>query len=148
MSALTAELKDRQSPVAAWLSTTFPECREVQDEFRKAAGAQRISMSAGAVPGTQGAAIDFWLRMRLISRPAENQRFLVSANIAHADQHCPSMIVSPRGEVLGELPAGQHGVLRQVIDLEETGSWYLGQRRQDVLLLNYHGSTPPPVQHS
>jgi predicted amidohydrolase len=87
-------------------------------------------------------------RSHLISRAAENQRFLASANIAHPDQHCPSMIVSPRGEVLGELPAGQHGVLRQVIDLEEAGSWYLGQRRQDVLSLDYHAGGVTAVGRS
>lgn len=87
-------------------------------------------------------------RSHLISRAAENQRFLVSANIAHPDRHCPSMIVSPRGEVIGELPAGQHGVLRQVIGLDEAGSWYLGQRRQDVLSLDYHGSPLRPEQRS
>ncbi|GLW33782.1 carbon-nitrogen hydrolase [Actinoplanes regularis] len=77
-------------------------------------------------------------RSHLISRAAENQRFLASSNIAHPDQHCPSMLVSPRGEVLGELPAGRSDVLRHTIDLDETGSWYLDQRRQDVLSLDYH----------
>jgi len=68
-------------------------------------------------------------------RDAENQRFLAAANAAHPDQHCPSMLVSPRGEVLGELPMGPSGLLRHDIDLSETGDWYLGQRRQDVLSL-------------
>jgi len=30
MSALTYEVKDRQSPVSAWLSTTFPQFKEIQ----------------------------------------------------------------------------------------------------------------------
>ncbi|MCO8269658.1 carbon-nitrogen hydrolase family protein [Actinoplanes sp. TRM 88003] len=77
-------------------------------------------------------------RSHLISRAAENQRFLASANITHPHQHCPSMLISPRGEVLGELPAGRDGILRHTIDLDETGTWYLGQRRQDVLSLDYH----------
>ncbi|WP_127506114.1 carbon-nitrogen hydrolase family protein [Actinoplanes solisilvae] len=79
-------------------------------------------------------------RSHLISRAAENQRFLVSANIAHPDQHCPSMVVSPRGEVLAELPAGRTDILRQVVDLDATSGWYLGQRRQDVIALNYRPS--------
>ncbi|WP_230689657.1 carbon-nitrogen hydrolase family protein [Catellatospora paridis] len=77
-------------------------------------------------------------RSHLISRAAENQRFLASANIAHPDQHCPSMVVSPRGEVLGELAPRHTGLLRHVLDLDETRDWYLRQRRQDVLSLHYH----------
>jgi predicted amidohydrolase len=79
-------------------------------------------------------------RSHLISRAAENQRFLASANIAHPDQHCPSMVVSPRGEVLGELRPGQADLLRHTINLDEVAGWYLGQRRQDVLSLAYRGS--------
>lgn len=70
MSALTYEVKDRQSPVAAWLSTTFPQFKEIQDEFRIAAGVQRVLMPAGVAPGTQGAAIDFWLRMIIDPQPS------------------------------------------------------------------------------
>jgi hypothetical protein len=57
------------------------------------------------------------------------------SNIAHPDQHCPSMVVSPRGEVPAELPAGRVDVLRQVVDRDATSGWYLGQRRQDVIAL-------------
>jgi hypothetical protein len=63
MSALTHEVKDPQSPVAVWLRTTFPEHKEVQTAFRVAAGPQRVLMPATVAPGTQGAAIDWWLRM-------------------------------------------------------------------------------------
>lgn len=78
-------------------------------------------------------------RSHLISRAAENQRFLAAANIAHPDQHCPSMIVSPRGEVLAELPPGSPGLLRHTVDLAGNSGWYLGQRRHDVLSSTYHG---------
>ncbi|WP_212828732.1 carbon-nitrogen hydrolase family protein [Catellatospora sp. TT07R-123] len=87
-------------------------------------------------------------RSHLISRAAENQRFLASANIAHPDQHCPSMVVSPRGEVLGELAPGRTGLLRHVLDSDEAGNWYLGQRRQDVLSLHYHRSGSSPTATS
>lgn len=70
MSALTYEVKDRQSPVAAWLSATFPQHKEIQAQFRIAAGPQRIVMPAGVAPGTQGAAIDFWLRMLIDPQPS------------------------------------------------------------------------------
>ncbi|GAA2689510.1 carbon-nitrogen hydrolase family protein [Actinoplanes palleronii] len=79
-------------------------------------------------------------RSHLISRAAENQRFLVSANIAHPDQHCPSMIVSPRGEILAELPPGSPGLLRHTVDLADNSRWYLDQRRHDVLSSTYHGA--------
>jgi len=47
------------------------------------------------------------------------------------------MIISPRGEVLGELPAGRTAVLRAVIDTEDTSDWFLSQRRADVVRLHY-----------
>ena len=72
-------------------------------------------------------------RSHLISRAAENQRFVLAANVAGPHQHCPSMIISPRGEVLAELSPGDTAVLRTTIDLDEAASWYLGQRRQDII---------------
>ena len=48
------------------------------------------------------------------------------------------LLISPRGEVLAELPTGRDGTLRHTVDLDEAGSWYLGQRRHDVLSLKYH----------
>ncbi|HEY3502522.1 MAG TPA: carbon-nitrogen hydrolase family protein [Actinocatenispora sp.] len=83
-------------------------------------------------------------RSHLISRAAENQRFLASANVAHPDQHCPTMVVSPRGEVLGELPAGRTDLLRHTLDLAETADWYLGQRRRDVLSVTLSGTGDRP----
>ena len=66
MSALTAEVRDRQSPVATWLSTTFPEFKE---QFRIAVS-RAILMPPSVAPGTQGAAIDFWLRMLTDPQPS------------------------------------------------------------------------------
>jgi hypothetical protein len=63
-------VKDRQSPVAVWLSATFPQHKEIQTQFRIAAGPQRILMPAGVAPGTQGSAIDFWLRMLIDPQPS------------------------------------------------------------------------------
>jgi predicted amidohydrolase len=114
-------------------------CREIrfpeQWQYLATAGAQLFVYLTNAA--NTGEAEGVW-RSHLISRAAENQRFLASANIAHPDQHCPSMVVSPRGEVLGELPAGRPGLLRHTLKMNEIGSWYLGQRRQDVLSLAYH----------
>ncbi|GAA3083860.1 hypothetical protein JOF29_004432 [Kribbella aluminosa] len=63
MSALTDEVKDPASPVALWLRSTFPDHKEIQKSFRVAAGPQQLLMPATVAPGTQGAAIDWWLRM-------------------------------------------------------------------------------------
>ncbi|MEV6849284.1 nitrilase-related carbon-nitrogen hydrolase [Actinoplanes sp. NPDC051411] len=114
-------------------------CREIrfpeQWQHLAGAGAELLVYMTNAANTRETDGV--W-RSHLISRAAENQRFVVSANIAHPDQHCPSMVVSPRGEVLGELPDGAPGLLRQALDLTQVGDWYLGQRRQDVLSVFYH----------
>ena len=71
-------------------------------------------------------------RAMLITRAAENQRFLVSANAASSFQHCPSMVIGPDGAVVAELTTGKTQVLRVDVDLENTADWYLGQRRRDL----------------
>lgn len=76
-------------------------------------------------------------RSHLISRAAENQRFVLAANVADPCQHCPTVIISPRGEVLAELTRGETGVLKTTIDFDEATDWYLGQRRQDIVKLSY-----------
>jgi predicted amidohydrolase len=50
---------------------------------------------------------------------AANRRFVIACNVASPRQHCPSMIISPRGEILGALPASQPAALRTVIDTED-----------------------------
>ncbi|MEV4811061.1 hypothetical protein [Micromonospora avicenniae] len=47
------------------------------------------------------------------------------------------MVVSPRGEVLAELPPGQAGTLRVTVDLTEVSDWTLDQQRRDVVDLRY-----------
>ncbi|MFF5077259.1 carbon-nitrogen hydrolase family protein [Actinoplanes sp. NPDC000266] len=114
-------------------------CREIrfpeQWQHLAAAGAQLFVYLTNAANPREPEGV--W-RSHLVSRAAENQRHLVSANIPDPAQHCPSMVVSPRGEVLAELPAGRPGLLRQTIDLARTADWYLGQRRRDVVSLTYH----------
>lgn len=72
-------------------------------------------------------------RSHLISRAAENQRFLVGANVAHARQHCPTVIIAPNGEVLDEAELGSTTLIRQTLDLAQNADWYLDQCRTDVL---------------
>lgn len=78
-------------------------------------------------------------RSHLISRAAENQRFVLAANVAHFLQHCPSMIVAPDGEVLAEASGERTTVLRETLDLEQNGNWYLSQCRRDVVGMYYQG---------
>lgn len=100
MSALTYEVKDRQSPVAAWLCATFPDGKEIQTRFRVEAGSQRVMMPAGVAPGTQGAAIDFWLRMLVDPQPS-----LALPLIGLLSGRAPGM--SAGKELLAELAAGE-----------------------------------------
>ncbi|KUL26215.1 carbon-nitrogen hydrolase family protein [Actinoplanes awajinensis] len=116
-------------------------CREIrfpeQWQHLAAAGTDLFAYLTNAANRNEPPGV--W-RSHLISRAAENQRFLAAANIAHPDQHCPSMIVSPRGEVLAELPPGSPGLLRHTADLADNSRWYLDQRRHDVLPSTYHGA--------
>jgi hypothetical protein len=63
VSALTYEIKDVASPVSRWLRGTFPQHKEIQAAYRVAAGVARVVPSPAVAPGTQGAAIDWWLRI-------------------------------------------------------------------------------------
>jgi len=78
-------------------------------------------------------------RAHLISRAAETQRFVLAANVAHGTQHCPTMVVSPRGLVLAEAPAGTAATLELTIDLADTRDTYLSQQRGDVVSIAWHG---------
>jgi predicted amidohydrolase len=114
-------------------------CREIrfpeQWQHLAAEGARFFAYLTNAANPREPAGV--W-RSHLISRAAENQRFVLAANIPDPHQHCPSMIVSPRGEVVAELPMGRPGILRHTIDLKESSDWYLDQRRRDVVGLAYH----------
>jgi predicted amidohydrolase len=82
-------------------------------------------------------------RAHLISRAAETQRFVLAANVASPGQHCPTMIASPRGEVVAEAEPGTAATLRATLDLGRTRDAYLSQQRGDVVSVNY-----PLGQHS
>jgi len=77
-------------------------------------------------------------RAHLISRAAETQRFVLAANAAHGTQHCPTMVVSPRGQVLAEAPAGTTEILALTIDLADNRDTYLRQQRDDVVSIAWH----------
>jgi predicted amidohydrolase len=109
-------------------------CREIvfpeQWRYLAEAGAQAFIYLTNAVNAAVPAGV--W-SSHLISHAAVNQRFVIACNVADPGQHCPSMIVSPRGEVLGDLPASEAAVLQTVIDTGDVSDWYLSQRRTDVL---------------
>jgi predicted amidohydrolase len=118
-------------------------CREIlfaeQWQYLAGAGAEIfVYLTYAANPAVPAGV---W-RSHLISHAAANQRFIVAANIADPRQHCPSMIISPRGEVLGELPHAKAGILRATIDTGDISDWYLAQRRTDVVRLHYREAAP------
>jgi predicted amidohydrolase len=76
-------------------------------------------------------------RAHLISRAAETQRFVLATNVAGPGQHCPTMIVSPRGEVVAEAAPGATATLRATLDLDRTRDAYLSQQRGDVVSISY-----------
>jgi predicted amidohydrolase len=87
-------------------------------------------------------------RAHLISRAAETQRFVLAANVAGQAQHCPSMIVSPRGQVLAEARDGAPAMLRHTIDLAATRDGYLSQQRTDLISVSYHTAGTQPAERS
>jgi predicted amidohydrolase len=76
-------------------------------------------------------------RAHLISRAAETQKFVLAANVAGPGQHCPTMIVSPRGEIVAEAAPGAAAILRATLDLGRARDAYLSQQRGDVVSISY-----------
>ncbi|RSL28841.1 carbon-nitrogen hydrolase family protein [Salibacterium salarium] len=69
----------------------------------------------------------------LISRAAENQRYIVSSNITSKEQGCSTMIVSPKGNIVKELVSDIETIERISINLEYNSDWYLSQSRTDLV---------------
>lgn len=53
-----------------WLHAMFPHHKEVQSAFRVAAGPSRVLPAPEVASGTQGGAIDWWLRLMLDPAPS------------------------------------------------------------------------------
>jgi len=109
-------------------------CREIrfpeQWQYLARAGAELFAYLTNAVGDASQAPI--W-RSHLISRAAENQRFVLCTNNAHAAQKCPSMIITPGGNVLWETCTPALEIGRQTLDLSEVSNWYLSQSRRDII---------------
>ena len=117
-------------------------CREVRFSEQWLALADRgaavfLHPDNGVMPGWS---FDVW-RSLLVARAHETQRFVVSANAAHPDQHAPSLIVAPTGVIIDELPRGTTAIRRYELDLSAIGGTYLAQRRRDLL-----GGAPSPAR--
>lgn len=122
---------DQLAPVSLGTVTVGVQiCRELRfpEQWRHLvdAGAEVLVYLTHAANPAEAAGV--W-RSHLISRAAENQRFVLACNVAEPLQHCPSMIISPRGEVLAETSSTAVEILRSTIDLDQIGNWYLDQRR-------------------
>ncbi len=71
-------------------------------------------------------------KSHLVSRAAETQRFVLSANNAAPQQVCPTLAVAPDGQIAGEIISSELGILRVELDLSRVSNWYLDQCRCDV----------------
>ena len=108
-------------------------CREIrfpeQWRYLARAGAEIFAYLTNAVGHEAQAPV--W-RSHLVSRAAENQRFVLGTNNAHPKQNCPSMIVAPSGQVLWEVLSPAPESTRCELDLSEVADWYINQMRDDV----------------
>ena len=68
MSSLTAEVQRADSPVGHWMRTTFPHLGPLRQRVRDTAGGLLVTPPEAVAPGTQGAAIDWWLRLLIDQR--------------------------------------------------------------------------------
>ena len=109
-------------------------CREIRfpEQWQQLArsGAEVIFYLTNAVG--DGGEVPVW-DAHLISRAAENQRFVVAVNNAHAEQKCSTMIVGPSGSVVQKVISAETEVIHETIDLETVSNWYLSQARADVV---------------
>jgi predicted amidohydrolase len=109
-------------------------CREIrfpeQWQTLARAGAEIFVYLTNAVGDKTVASV--W-RSHLVSRAAENQRFVLCANNAHPEQKCPSMIAAPSGQVLWETLSAEPEWVRYELGLAQVSNWYLSQSREDLL---------------
>ncbi|MEX6430796.1 MAG: carbon-nitrogen hydrolase family protein [Ferrimicrobium sp.] len=108
-------------------------CRELRfpDQWRALAeaGAELIVYMTYAIGDEAHRPV--W-RAHLVSRAAENQRWVAAVNVAHRTQLCPSMLIDPAGLVIHELVSEFAPSKRAEIDTNVVSDWYLTQRRTDL----------------
>ncbi|ERI92372.1 hydrolase, carbon-nitrogen family [Clostridiales bacterium oral taxon 876 str. F0540] len=110
-------------------------CREIRfpEQWRWLSlnGAEVFVYLTNAVNGSN---ISVW-RSHLVSRAAENLRFLISSNNANKNQHCPTMLIAPSGEIIEELVSDKTNIIKRKINLDKISDWYINQCRNDVVKL-------------
>jgi predicted amidohydrolase len=79
-------------------------------------------------------------KSHIISRAAETQRFVLSANNAAPEQVSPTIAIAPDGQVMGEIVSAELGILRVELDLSEVSNWYLNQSRSDVVTIQLNNT--------
>lgn len=108
-------------------------CREIRypEQWRVLAlnNAQVFIYLTNAISGNQ---LSVW-RSHLISRAAENQRFVISSNNANENQQCPTMLISPKGQVVEEVISSELEIIKKTIDIDDISNWYLNQCRNDIV---------------
>lgn len=108
-------------------------CREIRypEQWRILAlnNAQVFIYLTNAISGDQ---LSVW-RSHLISRAAENQRFVISSNNANENQQCPTMLISPKGQVIEEVVSSYLKIIKKAIDIDDISNWYLSQCRNDIV---------------
>jgi predicted amidohydrolase len=113
-------------------------CREVRfpDQWHVPArqGAQVFAYLTYAANRSESLSV--W-RSHIVSRAAETQRFVVTANVAHPDGNCPTMVVSPTGEIVAEIRDTETSILRANIEMDDVSNWYIDQQRSDLIANNY-----------
>ena len=77
-------------------------------------------------------------KSHLISRAAEAQRFVLSANNAAQKQISPTIAIAPNGQVLAEIVSSRTESVRIPLDLSQVSNLNLDQCRTDVVALHYH----------
>jgi predicted amidohydrolase len=74
-------------------------------------------------------------KSHLVSRAAETQRFVLSANNAAPQQICPTIAIAPDGQVIAEVVSEKPQTLRLELDLSRVTNFYLDQCRTDVVAI-------------
>jgi predicted amidohydrolase len=80
-------------------------------------------------------------RSHLVSRAAETQRFVLSANNAAPEQNSPTIAIAPDGRVLGEIVSDRLKVMRVELDLSLVSNGYLDQCRTDLVSVGFGETT-------
>lgn len=83
-------------------------------------------------------------KSHLVSRAAETQRFVLSANNAAAEQISPTLVIAPDGRVMAEVVSAELEILRVRLDLSKVSNLYLDQSRTDVITIkSMHDNADP-----